>query len=309
MTTESDRISIDYHPPSRFEIEQNSWMLMDDLCKNIVPSYSRKNETVQCTLVPAENDFQALLCDLLPHQHSHSKKDFKNVILSVIDFLAQGLVYDGRIVLELVSYKVVGNDNHYKLVKVSGEEFKIKGNLILQTVNDEVANQLNCQKSVAIPIEKCFIIEFPESLGGTDSYLKFLQDFRELGEQNPMRCFLASSKKEIPGYDVMEHQRMYEIELFRKSKLFQWHHRGNNNKLFSGYYEIFRRLQFRKSQLVLRDYIVEKLCEIVTKLSIRFGNKTVLKIEGLMQSEKVDKAIEKWKTGILKTDKISDVLF
>jgi hypothetical protein len=138
--------------------------------------------------------------------------------------------------------------------------------------------------------------------------LKYIEEFKDLSQQSPILNFFRNPLKGLIGYDEIEHHRLHEIELWKKRKVYSWHHRQYSGDQFSGYYYFNRRLLFKKSKIVLRDYIVEQLCEIVSKLSLMFGEKTELKIEGLIPLSKIDDTLEQWKTGKLKIDSISDIL-
>src|SRR5690606_20066345 len=145
-------------------------------------------------------------------------------------------------------------------------EIKIKKDTITQIIPDGVAQELGKNK-IDIPIEKCFVIEFPKSLGGKEKYLQFLKDFRELAKLSPMMNFINNPLQGQANYDIKEHQRLHDIELWKKTKLYSWHHRSSGDEKISGYYHIYRHLLFRKNKIKLRDYIVEELCKIVSTLS------------------------------------------
>lgn len=308
MKNKSDRISINYNKNNHDDREHYTWMFINDFYENIVPSFGSKYEVVQCSLEPADVKFQELLCELLPSYQNRYNESFNGIILQLIEFIAQNLSYYGSLVLEFVTQTDVNNIVNYKLERIIGEEVKIKGNKIIQVIPKDKADKLQISKQVEIPIEKCFVIEFPKSLGGKEKYLKFLEEFKELGQQSPMMNYLRNPLTGQTGYDMTEHQRLHELELWRKSKVYNWHHRESNGKIFSVYYHIYRRLQFQKSKIVLRDYIIEQLKELVLNLSTKIGEKTELKIEGLISLEKIDETLEQWKTGELKPNSISEVL-
>ncbi|WP_124980458.1 hypothetical protein [Nonlabens xiamenensis] len=308
MISETNRLSIRYHTNTHDEREHNSWMFMDDFSQNIVPVYGSKHEIVQCTLEPVNADFQERLSELLPSYKHRYNEDFNDIILGTIQFIAQHLVHHGYLVLEFVTQKDINEDVIYKLETVFGKEVKIKGDNVIQVIHADAAEHLKITAPVVIPIAKCFVIDFPKSLGGKEKYLKFLEEFKELGQQSPMMSYFRNPLTGYAGYDMTEHQRLHDLELWRKSKVYNWHHRESSGKLFSGYYHIYRHLQFRKSKIELRNYVVEQLKEIISKLSEKFGDKTELKIEGLISSERIDETLEQWKSGELKPNSISEVL-
>jgi hypothetical protein len=308
MISETDKISVRYHTNTYEPPELNSHMFIEDFGRNIVPVYGSKSEAVTCKLEPDIKEVMKSLYELLPSHRQHYRPSFNDIILETIEYIAQHLVNSGFLVLELVKYKDVNEREFYKLELIYGKEIKIKKDTITQIVPDDVAQELGKNK-IDIPIEKCFVIEFPKSLGGKEKYLQFLKDFRELAKLSPMMNFFNNPLQGQANYDIKEHQRLHDIELWKKTKLFSWHHRSSGEEKISGYYHIYRHLLFRKNKIKLRDYIVEELCKIISTLSeMALGQKAELKIEGLLSIDKVEEKLEQWKTGQLDPKTINDVL-
>lgn len=308
MISETDRLSIKYRTNTYQEKEHYSSMFMDDFYKNIVPIYGSNYEFVQCQLVPVNEKFEEQLSQLLPSFQYRYNEEFNDIILGFIQFVAQNLINDGHLYLEFVKQKNINGELIFKLEPIYGSEVKIGGDYIIQIIHEDAAEQLNIIKPTLIPIEKCFIIKFPDSKYGKEEYLKFIEDFKDLGMKSPMLSTFQNPLSGQAGYDMTMHQRLHELELWKKSKVYNWHHRQNSSNLFSGYYHIYRYLKFRKSTIVLRDYIIEKLKEIILNFSVKCGVKTELQIEGLISKEKIDETLELWKTGELKPNSITEVL-
>jgi hypothetical protein len=283
-------------------------MLIEDFGRNVVPIYGSKSEVVTCELDPDNKEIIKSLYELLPSHRQHYRPSFNEIILETIEYITQHIVNRGFLVLELVKYKDVNEREFYKLETVYGEDIKIKRDIITQIIPDDVAQELGKNK-IEIPLEKCFVIEFPKSLGGKEKYLQFLKEFRELAKQSPMMNFLNNPLQGKAGYNLTEHQRLHDIELWKKTKTYNWHHRESGGEKISGFYHIYRHLLFRINKIKLRDYVVEELCKIVSTLSETvLGQKAELKIEGLLPIDKVEEKLEQWKTGQLDPKTISDVL-
>jgi hypothetical protein len=283
-------------------------MFIEDFGRNVVPIYGSKSEIVTCKLDPDNKGIMKSLYELFPSHRQHYRPSFNEIILETIEYIAQHIVNRGFLVLELVKYKDVNGRGGYKLETVYGKDIKIKGDIITQIIPDNVAQELGKSK-IDIPLEKCFVFEFPESLGGKEQYLQFLREFRELAKQNPMMNFLNNPLQGQAGYNLTEHQRLYDIELWKITKTYNWHHRESSGEKFSGFYHIYRHLLFRKNKIKLRDYVVEELCKIVSAFSETvLGQKSELKIEGLLPIDKIEEKLEQWKTGQLDPKTVSDVL-
>lgn len=308
MISETDRISARYHTNLYDPNELNTHLFIEDFGLNIIPIYGSKLEAVSCRLEPDNKEMVKSLYELLPSNRQHYHSSFNDTILETVKYIAQHLVNHGFLVLELVKYKDVNEREFYKLESVYGKEIKIQKDTVTQIIHDDAAQELGTRK-IDIPIEKCFIIEFPKSLGGKEKYLRFLKEFRELASQSPMMNYLNNPLKGQQGYNINEHQRLYDIELWKKSKTYNWHHRESGVEKFSGFYHTYRKLLFQKNKIKLRDFVIEELCKIVSTLSeIVFGQKTILIIEGLLPIENVDEKLKQWDTGQLDPKTINDVL-
>jgi hypothetical protein len=309
MIPENDKISVNYQSSLIDMLEINHYlnMFMEDFWRDIVPNYGSKSEKITCELKPDHTDFKLSLIELLSSFSQHYHPSFKDIILDTIEYIAQQLVNNGYLVLELVKYKDVDERVFYKFETVYGKDIILKNEMITQILPDEVAQDLGKFK-IEIPVEKCFVFEFPLTLGGKEKYLHFLKDFEEFANQSPAINYINNSLQGQKNYNLMEHQSLFEIELWKKSKLYNYHHRKIGEEKLSGYYNFYKQLLFRKNQILLRDYIVDELCKIISKLSEKlYGEKVELEIEGLIKIEKVDEKLEQWKTGTLIPFTLTDI--
>ncbi len=308
MISETDRISERYHTNTYDATEHYSHMFIEDFGRNVVPIYGSKSEKITCKLDPNNKEIMNSLYELLPSHRQHYRPSFDEIILETIEYIAHQIVNSGFLVLELVKYKDVNEREFYKLETIYGKEIKLKRDIITQIIPDKVAQELGKNK-IEIPLEKCFVFEFPESLGGKEKYLQFLREFRELAKQSPMMNFSNNPLQGQSGYNLSEHQRLHDIELWKISKTYNWPHRESGSEKISGFYHIYRHILFRKNKIKLRDYVLEELCKIVSTFSETvFGQKVELKIEGLLPIDKVEEKLEQWKTGQLDPKTVSDVL-
>lgn len=308
MSSKNDRVSERYPRLRHDTHEHDIDMFIEDFGRNVVPIYGSKVEELTCKIDTDNKEIMKSLNELLPTNGLYYRPSFKEVILESIEYIARHIVNHGILVLELVKYNDENKGTYYKLETVYGKAIKIRRNRITQIIPDNVAQELG-KNRIDIPLEKCFVFEFPETLGGKEKYLQFLKEFRELAKQSPMMNFLNNPLQGQPGYNLTEHQRLHDIELWKKTKTYNWHHRESGEEKFSGFYQLYRHLLFRKNKIKLRDYVVEELCKIVSTLSEKvLGQKAELKIEGFLTMDEVEEKLEQWKTGQLDTKTIRDVL-
>lgn len=304
MITETDKISASCRPSTYDISEHNLNMFIQDFGSNVIPIYDSKSNAITCKLDPENKDFAESLYELFPSNGQYYRTTFNKVILETIEYIAQHIVINALLVLELVKYKDATEREFYKLEPIYGKEVKLKRDKVTQIVRDEVTQKL---RAIAIPLEKCYVIEFPISLGGREKYSRFIKDFIDLSKLDPVMTFSHNQLKQQTGYNLKEHQRLFDIELWTLTKKYNWHHREISGESFSGFYYIYRRLLFQKNKIILRDHIIQELSRIIATISEKvFGHKVELIIEGLVSTDKVDEILEQWKNG--KPITIKDIL-
>lgn len=310
MITETDRISKDYYTDFESGMENNTSMFLQDFC-DIVATYDLESKKINCYLTPSNKPLEKRLHEFLPYKHGMYSfhPNFNELILNTIKYIAGCILHDGHIVFEFVKQKDINGNEFFTLIRFIDSEIKYDRDYIIQNIPNESSDDNITSKQIKIPLSKCFIIKFPDILGGEKKYLKFIQEFKNIGSQSPIMMHARNSFPNDIGYDVMEHQKLHDLELRKISLPFNWHHRASysGKDLFSGHYNFYKRLNFRKSQIILRDYIINELKSIISEWSDRIGEKTELNIDGLPQLSEVERKIKEWQTGELVIDRINDV--
>lgn len=311
MITGTDRISKDYYTNFESGMENNTSMFLQDFCNDIVPTYDLESKNINCYLTPTNKSLEKKLYEFLPNKYGMQSfpPTFNKLILNTIIYIADCILHDGHIVFEFVKQKDIEGNEFFTLIRFLDSEIRYDRDYIIQTIPNESSDDNKTSKQIIVPLSKCFIIKFPDMLGGEKKYLKFIKEFEKIGSQSPIMMHARNSFPNDIGYDVMEHQKLHDLELRKMSLSFNWHHRAiySGKDLFSGYYNFNKRISFRKSQIILRDYIINELKSIISKWSGRIGEKTELNIEGLPQLSEVENKIKEWQTGELVMDRINDV--
>lgn len=299
----NDKISKNYHPNHRSQ-GTNTEMFKEDFHRNIVSSY-RTKDNVKCFLEPDNKIFDHSIIEAFSSINGYYDKTLNSLIIKTIEFIASNIVNFGSLTFELVKCEDINNKIHYKFIPIYFDKLNIKRKNIEQvfTTNGRV-------EKVLIPKNKCYVIEFPKSLGGTKDYLKFIKYFTEIDNLSPMLSFFNNPLSNLKTYDISLHQKKQELELWKKSKFFYWPHRSSlgYDKNFSQYYSIYRQLQFSRTKIILRDHIIENLKEILKSLSDIMNTESILKIEGLITLNNIEEKIEQWEKGKLDYEEIRDVI-
>lgn len=149
-----------------------------------------------------------------------------------------------------------------------------------------------------IPIEKVICFSFPEQLGGPKNILHFKQRLYRYYKEDPMFNVLDHKWSGTPYYNLGEHRRLYDQNIWTFTRKLEWPQRKNSSSdsNFTDYYYIRRVLLFKRNRIIFRDSILETLRDCFQS----FGtSKEPINITfNLSPSiEDLDKAIEGWERG------------
>ncbi|WP_454804245.1 hypothetical protein [Mucilaginibacter phyllosphaerae] len=309
MSSTSDRLSIPIMTGFETGEEFNVSMFTEDLYQDIVPIRARDYPHA-CRLEPKDKSAEQQLVALFSAFNRLSSKSLTDMIFEAIRHIGGSLVTAGSIALELVKLTNADDDEvrtDHKLMYISGDKV-IRDGHIVQRLTPEEAAQWDTAQEIKIPLEKCWIIDFPDNLGGKKGYLKFLQEMKELGNSDPFRIFLDNELRGLKGYDIAKHHKIADLSLWEQTKEFGWHHRETSGKMFSGYYMINRRLRFRKTQFILRDHIIAELIKYVDQFLSSDDRTFALSIDHIGTTESVSQAIDDWAAGKLQQEELTAVL-
>ena len=292
-----------YEGPSKHHPYQHgdAWMLREDLSNGLFPyDWRKRKEQFQVTLQNIPEHFQQHLIDALPTRDE--RHHFNEAILESVEEIADNLVRYGRAVYEFVQFTET-KPKEFILMDISDLDLVIKDKVVIQrNIPLRAQQELNLPSSIEIPRTKCFIIDFPETVGGRDKYMKLLNDLSKPFDESFYGFAMSHIERKMPEYNFNEHSRINKEFLWSATREIGWHHRsvGDENDLCFPHYAILRRLRFRRSKLILRDHILENLISIIKDIGKQLEIALEIKITNTLQSaSEIDTAILGWQNGTL----------
>lgn len=279
----------------------DAWMFREDFSRGLFPYDWRTCEKqFQVTLHNTPAHFQQLLVDVLPARDE--RDDLNEAILESVEKIADNLVRYGRAVYEFVQFTET-NSKEFTLMDISYLDLVIKDKVIIQkNIPLRAQQELSLPSAIEIPRTKCFIIDFPETLGGRDKYMKLLNDLSKPFDESFYGFAMSHIERKMPEYNFNEHDRINKEFLWSATREIGWHHRslGDDNDLWFPHYAILRRLRFRRSKLILRDHIIENLIAIIRSIGEQLDIGLEISIQNSLQTvSELDTAISAWQSGML----------
>lgn len=211
-----------------------------------------------------------------------------------IETLSHHLATFGEVYLEVVyedDTNKVGISDKKLVFLPLGKVIKVFGNYV------QIVPLRNWQrgerKFYLIPSERIWHITLPRSLGTPRQHRKMLKKLNLLSEPTPKFTYddgdLGSSAK----YDFMAHHHTKDIALESITSSWGSIRSLSQIKGTTEYYYIVNRLQATYSQALLREHIIHKINDLLTRL----GVKNSLKVEGLKTPSGIRNAISKLERG------------
>ncbi|GAA3732975.1 hypothetical protein GCM10022422_14490 [Flavobacterium ginsengisoli] len=292
MEEETNQISIEFRYPYDYHHKEATYfhysMLMDDLSFD---TFQHRKGLITFTLETQNSN--AVLDEIINifelHPDTWQGISTEVVLIELFLLITNKLTRDGICCFEKNSS--IANNTLLNIKLIDGD-IKRKWNFLKQSVPKDIEN-----KSVKIPIDKCFIIEFPHQLCTTKQYSSLIKTIKEIdSKDSPMLSILNPSKlTKIKGYDTLAHHNYIELITWRLTKDISWHHRSqfSQKEIFSSYYLTLRDLKFKRTKLLIMYHVFKFMENMIEEVF----NDVKLKISYIKNIDDIDILIDNFEKG------------
>jgi hypothetical protein len=267
----------------------------------------------ECKLIPANEELEREITISLPTDYGRNRT-LSEAVTDFVSYVGRHLAYSGMCIFEIV----ISTDNDFKayfnsrwaLIDIFPKDTLVIPRWLVQFTQGE-ARKKNTIPLIFIPKHKCAIFIFPEALGGKHGYMRFLRKLFSTNQiENSTLMMDFSQKKDFNHYDFIVHQKMLEIQRWKLSKFLGWHHRSYLGTSDNGseYFRWKRLLEFRRSQLIIRDEIITTFKDVISRVGRGLGQEVSIDIEISRKVTDLDDAIQKWEQGDLDFEDINEYL-
>lgn len=297
----TDRISIPYHTTSYIahDIDSNVSMFIQDL-QDVVPYHLGRHSRGSFSLSPFTPEIQKSILDILPRS-SHTSfrhSPIDEAISQSIEHIAGQILWNGQAAFELVKFSMQSDPvkDICRLYIIYGEEVIVKRTEVVQKI-PKVGTDYDGKKRISIPRDKCWTIRFPDSLGGSSYYKRFISNLADYSKISPLLMIPGTSFTKTPGYNFSEYANEYALSLRRHTRKIGWTHRDRDERLFSSFHYVYRYLKFKITKALLRDHVVAELNRFLDENAKQLGIKTQIILNGIPTVEDLREQLEAWKNG------------
>lgn len=289
-------------------------MLIEDLSNGIAPFSSREEHIINCRLNPESEILENEIKTSLPTNY-HSSRTLSEAVMDFVDYVGNILAHNGICIYEIVS----STDSIFKdyfgsrwvLVDLYYEDIWIVHKWIIQYIRNESKKKNNNIPLLFIPKSKCVIFEFPKRLVGRRGYKRLLKSLSYTNQIEDSTKMINKYRQDIPNYyDFISHQKKLEILRWKITNILGWHDRSYyaSQTQITEYFLCERILNFRKSQIIIRDHIIEIIKDMIKRIGKKFGQDVTLEIEVPINIIDLENALLRLQKGEFEFDEIGKFL-
>lgn len=273
-----------------------SHTFIEDVEHRIFPYDFDKRNNVDISFIPNDKTMENKIISFLSNRSMIVKKT--EFIREFLQQTISDIFLYGHSIYEMIR-EVDDNFEDYKIANISYYNIDLKKEYINQLLSKEADLEI---KVVKIPIEKCFVFEFPKKLFNDFDVSKLNEIFNKYHKMElDSSLIFKYYQGEIKNYDFTKHKKMIDLELCKIITPLSWTPRTitdvSEEKLIFRHYTVQRQLLFLRKIIELRGMIINFLQNIISSYSDLMGHKTELKIAGLTSLSDVDLKIKLWQEG------------
>lgn len=310
MNFGSDRLSFHWHQERSYSklshADSRMHMLHDDMLSKLFNA--RRSIDSKVILDPDTKEARSAFLAFFFSKRARAY-EILDAVEETIGNIAHQLYENGNAFYEVVKVEEFPGHFVYELELIQWEKYKIKKGNFIQQIPKEIAEQHQVKENFSIPLSKIIIFSWPMQLGGPKKFLAFKKKLRRFYEYDPYFSYIGSTLEGENTYDLNFHNKMHQMGVWKLIKQINWIQRKviSNDEFFTEFYYLNSLLHFRKNQIILRDYVLEKLRQGFESIA-HYGHGAKLNFELYPSVKDLDKAIESWHTGEYDLDFIKSVL-
>ncbi|NJW52445.1 hypothetical protein [Salinimicrobium oceani] len=216
---------------------------------------------------------------LLYSQRGHYRNDYTVITRAIGDWV-KNLIYNGRVIIEIVSWYTNDTKQFYgfELIVLDINKCKIRRKNVLFSAlkNGKI-------EKTKIPKSKCIIIDFPKELGGNQEFKRKSKKIEKLGMDN---LFNVENPKES-----LEYSKNWDKQFDKIISDWGWMNRRENISDFLYAYQL---LNFNNSALQCCYACIDGFKYLVSFISSKLNENAIFEISGFLDRSFYTELLEKF---------------
>lgn len=288
----------------RTEVEGDQFIFTRDLPLGVMPIRGvRDAENYGVRLEPPDDAVAGTLLRLLDvGQFSHD--DLAEALSEFVETTTRYLAYQGEVFYEIatVLQRRTGMPELRLLALPPGRVIRMPWAYYQLIPKDDRA-ELKKGRAVRIPRSKVWRIALPRRLGGVHRHQRMLKALRDRSSPMPEFRLRRVDMGRGIGYDFSVHRDACTIEKERATR--RWGTMPSYSRVggTTEYFFFSRRLEFKRSQAMLRDHIIGELNDFLSRLGLDHR----LVVDGLVSPVTIGRMMARLQAGEVTISEALDV--
>ncbi|MGP8024538.1 MAG: hypothetical protein ACLQG5_03830 [Methanobacterium sp.] len=278
-------------------------VLIEDVGAFIIPS-SRSPWNLNAVLEPQDQKIEDLISKAIFVDRFGQLKYYRTSLSdSLSDFIqdcAKIIMAFGEAIYEIVYYSHPESEEiiEFKLVNIPSKTVEWKENKLMQYIPKKAAQEFNKHQYLELSPENIVFFKPPK-------YIHWQKMMNRLDALNksPIPTFIYQNGSNVP-YDKHLHKYTQQLAIADTTKVIGWNANFSFQEYIIEFYNLHRFLLFKKFLIILRNDILNKLNECISRVGNKIEFTTKLKIEGLPTLKDVEIMEKQLKEGTINFKKI-----
>ncbi|MBN2016094.1 hypothetical protein JW766_04645 [Candidatus Dojkabacteria bacterium] len=306
--------AIYYQNKKAKDFQSYAFMLIDDFGLGIMPIGGRtENKKFKVELTFSSKEVESLLTyGLTDKEYPQS---LCNVVCDFVERCTKLLVYYGDVYYEIVYYypsKDKDKPNGFCLIDIPNYSLKNIFGKCFQIIPSEVRTSYKIEKRyISFPKDRIVKFPFPRLLGGKRKIVKILNELNWIGKHTTSPEFvfkegLDSIKQTFFDYEAF--RKIYDTKVAKLTRGLGWTARSMYKNRMTEYYYLYRYVKFHGTKAILREYIIDKLNEALTRIGKELNFETQIGIRGLLSPADCDNYLRKLEREEIGFNELLDII-
>lgn len=133
-----------------------------------------------------------------------------------------------------------------------------------------------------IPRSRMLIIEMPRELGGSRGLLRTMRALSHASRSAFPELAIAELNQSGPksGFDFAVHRKETELHVARATRFIGWPMRSTADETTLEFYRLHRYLRFERSKIIIRDHILDRLNDALSRAGKELGFNARIALSG-----------------------------
>lgn len=287
------------HPVGR-EHYLYAHMMREDIVTGLMPIRREVRRHPQFTveLTGSADDTNAAQT-VIASFSDRNNRNLTEIVCRAVEAIATALTWDSRSL-----YQIVTNNSDMTAHPVSPKRTYRLPFYTVQIVPTE-ERAIWKKRLLHCPNRHIWSVAIPNTLGGPRGFRKMMKQLESIPPGSLPNFVVHDLEESIDhtSFDLAAYSLRQALFINKVTSQWSWHRRDWSNEQQCEYFQTYKRTMFRRSQLILREHLIEELNGLLHML----GLNSTITVRGLPAAADLLHALERLRMGEIQFNEVYDL--